>query len=47
MRVKTFTAAQLAEIHVPSPSDAVKTAVGTPSVCEAAASLASGRINYC
>ena len=38
----TFTATQLAEMHVPSPSDAVKIAVGTPSVCEAAALLASG-----
>ncbi|HWC10283.1 MAG TPA: precorrin-3B C(17)-methyltransferase [Acidimicrobiales bacterium] len=40
--VRAFTAAQLAEVDVPSPSPAVAAAVGTPSVAEAAALLAAG-----
>lgn len=40
--VRSFGAAQLAEVAVPSPSSVVAAAVGTPSVCEAAALLASG-----
>jgi cobalt-precorrin 5A hydrolase/precorrin-3B C17-methyltransferase len=40
--VRTFTAGQLAEVDVPTPSEAVQHAVGTPSVCEAAALLAAG-----
>lgn len=37
-----FPAAALASVAVPHPSSAVRTAVGTPSVAEAAALLASG-----
>ena len=37
---KTFTAAQLNEVEVPTPSTVVKQEVGTPSVAEAAAILA-------
>ncbi|MDQ1438696.1 MAG: cobalt-precorrin hydrolase / cobalt-factor methyltransferase / precorrin-3B [Acidimicrobiaceae bacterium] len=40
--VHAFTAEQLAAVDVPSPSDAVLDAVGTPSVAEAAALLAAG-----
>jgi cobalamin biosynthesis protein CbiG len=40
--VHTFTAEQLAVVRVPTPSAVVESAVGTPSVCEAAALLASG-----
>jgi cobalt-precorrin 5A hydrolase/precorrin-3B C17-methyltransferase len=40
--VQVFTAGQLAAVAVPSPSAAVEDAVGTPSVCEAAALLAAG-----
>jgi cobalt-precorrin 5A hydrolase/precorrin-3B C17-methyltransferase len=40
--VRTFTADQLAAVPVPSPSAAVRAAVGTPSVAEAAATLAAG-----
>lgn len=40
--VRTFTAAELATVQVPNPSVAVADAVGTPSVCEAAALLAAG-----
>jgi cobalt-precorrin 5A hydrolase/precorrin-3B C17-methyltransferase len=38
----SFTAATLAEVDVPSPSGTVERTVGTPSVAEAAALLASG-----
>lgn len=38
----TFPAAALAEVTVPNPSPAVRAAVGTPSVAEAAALLAAG-----
>jgi cobalt-precorrin 5A hydrolase/precorrin-3B C17-methyltransferase len=38
-----FSAADLAEVPVPHPSDTVKAAVGTPSVAEAAALLAAGQ----
>ena len=37
----TFPATALAEVPVPNPSDAVRAAVGTPSVAEAAALLAA------
>lgn len=37
-----FTAAQLAPIAVPNPSEVVRAEVGTPSVAEAAARLAAG-----
>ncbi|MFN0071118.1 MAG: precorrin-4 C(11)-methyltransferase [Chloroflexota bacterium] len=40
--VHTYTADQLATQNVPTPSETVHAAVGTPSVCEAAALLASG-----
>ncbi|HEV7886985.1 MAG TPA: precorrin-3B C(17)-methyltransferase [Acidimicrobiales bacterium] len=40
--VRAFTAEQLAQVDVPSPSPAVREAVGTPSVAEAAALLAAG-----
>ena len=40
--VRPFPAAALAGVDVPSPSDAVRDAVGTPSVAEAAALLAAG-----
>jgi cobalt-precorrin 5A hydrolase/precorrin-3B C17-methyltransferase len=42
LRLRTFTAEALAEVEVPNPSRAVADAVGTPSVCEAAALLAAG-----
>jgi len=43
-RVVTVPAAQLAAVQVPTPSEVVRAAVGTPSVAEAAALLvASGR----
>jgi cobalt-precorrin 5A hydrolase/precorrin-3B C17-methyltransferase len=38
----TFPAAQLAQIPVPTPSETVRAAVGTPSVAEAAALAATG-----
>ena len=41
-RVRFFTAEELAEVEVPNPSPVVEGHVGTPSVCEAAAILASG-----
>jgi len=40
--VRAFAAAELATIEVPTPSDVVRAAVGTPSVCEAAALRAAG-----
>ncbi len=40
--VRAFTAEELATIDVPTPSEVVMTAVGTASVCEAAALLAAG-----
>ncbi len=40
--VRSFAADQLAGVEVPSPSQAAAAAVGTPSVCEAAALLACG-----
>lgn len=40
--VRTFGAIELAAIDVPTPSATVQAAVGTPSVCEAAALLAAG-----
>ena len=39
--VRFFTAAQLAAVEVPTPSEVVARHVGTPSVCEAAAILGS------
>jgi cobalt-precorrin 5A hydrolase/precorrin-3B C17-methyltransferase len=42
LAVRAFDAAQLAGVVVPNPSDVVRAAVGTPSVCEAAALLAAG-----
>ncbi len=39
----TFTAAELSDVDVPSPSEVVRAAVGTPSVAEAAALLAARR----
>jgi cobalt-precorrin 5A hydrolase/precorrin-3B C17-methyltransferase len=41
-RIRAFDAEQLARVAVPTPSEAVRAAVGTPSVCEAAALLAAG-----
>jgi len=40
--LRTFGAAPLAEVEVPTPSATVRGAVGTPSVAEAAALLAAG-----
>lgn len=40
--LRTFPASALADVEVPSPSAAVRSAVGTPSVAEAAALLAAG-----
>jgi cobalt-precorrin 5A hydrolase/precorrin-3B C17-methyltransferase len=40
--VRAFTADELAEVDVPTPSTLVRDAVGTPSVAEAAALLAAG-----
>jgi cobalt-precorrin 5A hydrolase/precorrin-3B C17-methyltransferase len=40
--VRAFSAAALAAVEVPSPSEVVRAAVGTPSVAEAAALLAAG-----
>ena len=40
--VRAFTAEALAIVDVPTPSEAVRAAVGTPSVAEAAALLAAG-----
>ncbi|WP_328415253.1 cobalamin biosynthesis protein [Streptomyces violaceus] len=40
----TYSAGQLAEVEVPSPSDAPLAAVGTPSVAEAAALAGGGEI---
>ena len=40
--VRFFTAEELAAVDVPNPSPTVQKHVGTPSVCEAAAILASG-----
>ncbi len=40
--VRAFPAEELATMDVPTPSEAVRAAVGTPSVCEAAALLAAG-----
>ncbi len=42
LSIRTFAADDLAVIPVPSPSAVVEAAVGTPSVCEAAALLAAG-----
>ena len=39
--VRLFTAEELSSVDVPSPSETVRKHVGTPSVCEAAALLAS------
>src|SRR5439155_18160155 len=38
-----FTAAELSDVDVPTPSEVVRAAVGTPSVAEAAAILAARR----
>jgi cobalt-precorrin 5A hydrolase / precorrin-3B C17-methyltransferase len=40
--IRAFPAAELATIDVPTPSAVVRAAVGTPSVCEAAALLSAG-----
>jgi cobalamin biosynthesis protein CbiG len=42
VEVRTYTPAELARQEVPTPSDVVAAAVGTPSVAEAAALLAAG-----
>jgi cobalt-precorrin 5A hydrolase/precorrin-3B C17-methyltransferase len=42
MPLRLFGSAELASVPVPSPSDVVEAAVGTPSVAEAAALLAAG-----
>lgn len=42
LAVTAFTAERLARVAVPNPSDAARRAVGTASVCEAAALLAAG-----
>jgi cobalt-precorrin 5A hydrolase/precorrin-3B C17-methyltransferase len=42
LAVTAFSAERLAEVAVPNPSDAARRAVGTASVCEAAALLAAG-----
>jgi cobalt-precorrin 5A hydrolase/precorrin-3B C17-methyltransferase len=42
LAVTAFTAEELARVSVPNPSDAARRAVGTASVCEAAALLAAG-----
>jgi cobalt-precorrin 5A hydrolase/precorrin-3B C17-methyltransferase len=39
--LRTFTAAELAAVEVPNPSDVVRAEVGTPSVAEASALLAA------
>ena len=41
LELKLYTAEELAEVDVPTPSETVEKHVGTPSVCEAAALLAS------
>ena len=41
-RIRAFGSEQLASVAVPTPSETVRAAVGTPSVCEAAALLAAG-----
>jgi cobalt-precorrin 5A hydrolase / precorrin-3B C17-methyltransferase len=41
-QIATYPAADLAAVPVPNPSDAVRSAVGTPSVAEAAALAAAG-----
>jgi cobalt-precorrin 5A hydrolase/precorrin-3B C17-methyltransferase len=41
-QIATYPAAELAAVPVPNPSDAVRSAVGTPSVAEAAALAAAG-----
>jgi cobalt-precorrin 5A hydrolase/precorrin-3B C17-methyltransferase len=40
--IRAFPAVDLADMDVPTPSETVREAVGTPSVCEAAALLAAG-----
>jgi cobalt-precorrin 5A hydrolase/precorrin-3B C17-methyltransferase len=42
VEIRTFSAAMLADVAVPTPSAVVAAAVGTPSVSEAAALLAAG-----
>lgn len=42
--VRTYTAAELAVVRVPNPSDAARGAVGTPSVAEAAALAGGGEL---
>jgi cobalamin biosynthesis protein CbiG len=42
LRVRGFAAGELAAVQVPSTSEVVRNAVGTPGVCEPAALLASG-----
>jgi precorrin-4 C11-methyltransferase len=41
LELKLYTADELAQVDVPTPSETVEKHVGTPSVCEAAALLAS------
>ena len=43
-RLTGYLATELAQIHVPSPSDAVAGAVGTASVAEAAALMDGGEL---
>ncbi|WP_313950788.1 cobalamin biosynthesis protein [Nostoc sp. FACHB-110] len=45
-QLKTFSAKNLSTIKVPHPQEIITTAVGTPSVAEAAAILAAGRWDF-
>jgi cobalamin biosynthesis protein CbiG len=42
LELRGFTSAELSQVVVPNPSEVVRRSVGTPSVAEAAALLASG-----
>ncbi|MBD2450606.1 cobalamin biosynthesis protein [Nostoc sp. FACHB-152] len=43
---KIFSAQQLSTVEVPNPTEIITTAVGTPSVAEAAAILAASRLDF-
>jgi cobalt-precorrin 5A hydrolase len=43
---KTFSAQKLSTVTVPNPAEIITTAVGTPSVAEAAAILAASRLDF-
>lgn len=45
LQINFYSAAQLADVAVPNPSETVRRYTGTPSVSEAAALLAAGREN--